>query len=128
MLSVLLMLLIAAQPVQAGFCDMKPSNGAPQQIGAQHAGMQHGSMQTGAQAEGEQDAAGHDCCAAADPEASTECDTMDQCGFCTVGTAAVPALDTPFAAPTFDYRAMMGADQITPSHALPPFRPPTTVS
>jgi hypothetical protein len=142
MLSVILVLLIAAQPVQAGFCAMEPPDGAPQNMGGQHmdmghmgaphAGMRHASMQSGMQsgmqADAAPDTARHDCCAAADPESGPACDTLDQCGSCMAGTAAVPALATPFAAPTFGYRATMGADQITPSHALPPFRPPTTVS
>lgn len=119
MLSVILVLMIAAQPVQAGFCDMEPSGGAPQPMGMQHEGMQH---ETG------HDGASHDCCAAASPESGPGCDTFDQCGSCMAGTAAVPTLNTPYAVPAFGSRALLATDQVLPSHASPPYRPPTTIS
>ncbi len=119
MLSVILVLMIAAQPVQAGFCDMQPSGGAPQAMDMQHAGMQH---ETG------RDGSGHDCCASPDAESGPGCDTLDQCGSCMAGTAAVPALHTPCAVLAFSSRVILGADQVTPSHASPPYRPPTAIS
>jgi hypothetical protein len=124
MLSVILVLVIAAQPVQAGFCDMEPSDGAPQPMNMQHADMQHEGMQH----EMGHDGANHDCCASPDAESDPGCDTLDQCGSCTAGTAAVPALNTPYAVPAFGSRVLLATDLVLPSHAAPPYRPPTTIS
>jgi hypothetical protein len=124
MLSVILVLMIAAQPVQAGFCAMEPSDGAPQHMDMQHEGMQHEGMQH----EMGRDGAGHDCCAAADPESDPGCDRLDQCGSCMAGAAAVPALDGASAAPACKHRALLTTDQVAPSHAAPPYRPPTSIS
>ena len=123
-LSVILVLMIAAQPVQAGFCDMEPSGGAPQPMNMQHADMQHEGMQH----EMGHDGASHDCCAAANPDSGPGCDTLDQCGSCMAGTAAVPTFNTPYALPAFGSRVLLATDQVLPSHAAPPYRPPTTIS
>jgi hypothetical protein len=129
MLSVILVLMIAAQPVQAGYCAMEPSEGAPQHMDMQHEGMQHEGMQHGGmQHEMGHDGASHDCCAAANPESGPGCDTLDQCGSCMAGTAAVPALNTPYAVLAFGSRVLLATDQVLPSHAAPPYRPPTTIS
>jgi hypothetical protein len=66
MFSIILVLLIAAQPMPAGFCDMQSSGDAPQPAKMQHAGMPHAGMQhAGMQHDPTADGASHDCCAAA---------------------------------------------------------------
>jgi hypothetical protein len=128
MLSVILVLMIAAQPVQAGFCDMEPSDGTPRYAHTEHAGMQHAGMQhAGMQDDGGQGAASHDCCTA-DPESTPSCDPLDQCGSCTTGLAAVPALNGPNAMPPYSHRVLLTPGQVAPSHASPPYRPPTSIS
>lgn len=124
MLSVILVLMLAAQPVQAGFCAMKLAGGGPAHMDMQHPGMQHEGMQH----EMESDGTSHDCCAAANPEADPNCDRLDQCGSCMAGLAAVPALDGASSVPACKYRAVLTTDQVAPSHAAPPYRPPTTIS
>jgi hypothetical protein len=139
MLSVILVLLIAAQPVQAGFCAMQPAGGAPQPMSMRHAGMQPADMQyangqhAGMQHEGMQhevghDGASHDCCAAANPESDPGCAGLDQCGSCTASLAAVPALSRVCALPAAGDRALPIASQLAPSHAAPPYRPPSAIS
>jgi len=124
MLSTILVLLIAAQPVQAGFCDMQPSDGAPQPVSMQHAGMQHAGMQH----EPGPDGVSHDCCSSANPESDPGCAGLDQCGSCTAGLAAVPALSRACALPAASDRVLPIAGQLAPSHAAPPYRPPSTIS
>lgn len=124
MLSIILILLIAAQPVQAGFCDMQPSGGATQDMDTQHAGMQHEGMPS----EPGQDSNSHDCCASANPESDPGCAGLDQCGSCTAGLAAVPALSRACALPAASDRVLPVAGQLAPSHAAPPYRPPSIIS
>lgn len=129
MLSVILALIFAAQPLQAGFCAMEPSGSPAQQADTQHAGpqpgqMQHDSMQHAKGRPGSD----HGCCASPDVESNPGCDTLDQCGSCMAGTAAVPALNAPFTVRAFSCLTMLCEDQVAPSHASPPFRPPTTIS
>jgi hypothetical protein len=100
-----------------------------QHQGMQHQGMQHESMQRAAmQYEGGQGARGQDCCEAADSESPPNCDRLDQCGSCLAGLAAVPALNGPCLVPAYSHRVLLTSDQVTPSHASPPYRPPTSIS
>lgn len=129
MLSVILVLMIAAQPVQAGFCVMQPSGGAPQPMNMQHADTQHAGMQhEGMQHEMGDDGASQDCCAAANPESDAGCAGLDQCGSCTASLAAVPAVSRACALPAFSDRVLPIAGQLAPSHAAPPYRPPSAIS
>jgi hypothetical protein len=97
---------------------MDPSGGATRHADMQHDGMQH---------EGGQGATRHDCCPA-DPESAPSCDPLDQCGSCTTGLAAVPGLSGPGALSPGSHRALLTPGQVAPSHALPPYRPPTIIS
>jgi hypothetical protein len=129
MLSVMLVMLIAAQPVQAGFCDMQPSGGATQAFSMQHTGMQHAGMQhDGMPSEPGHDSNSHDCCLSANPESDPGCAGLDQCGSCTAGLAAVPALSRACALPAASDRVLPVAGQLAPSHAAPPYRPPSIIS
>jgi hypothetical protein len=116
-LAAILILMIAAQPVQAGFCDMDPSGGSDV-----HAGMQHGDAARGDE---------HGCCqpadAGSDTDSDTDCADMP-CGTCAAGVLAVlsaPALAAPL--PDGAY-SDFGDGRITPSHAAPPYRPPSFIS
>lgn len=114
LLAALLMFMIAAQPVQAGFCDLGLSGAADP-----HAAMQHGQGS---------DASGHDCCQPADAaNPDRGCSDMP-CGTCTAGVQAV-AFAAPVAAHLPAFREVVLSDgQITPSHSSPPYRPPTYIS
>ena len=117
LLAALLVFMIAAQPVQAGFCDTEPSGSSNA-----HAGMQHG---------GAPEHGAHDCCQSpgADSESDGGADCSDmRCGSCVAGAQAIPpaaALPTP--APSMPLERL-GTDGICPSHASPPFRPPIHIS
>jgi uncharacterized protein involved in copper resistance len=129
MFSIILVLLIAAQPMQAGFCAMPSSGDAPQPANMQHAGMQHAGMQhPGMQHDPAADGAGHDCCAAANPDSDPGCAGLDQCGSCTASLAAVPALSRPCVLPAASDRVLPIAGRLAPSHAAPPYRPPSVIS
>ena len=128
-LSVILVLLIAAQPVQAGFCDMRPSGDAPPASHLQHGAMQNAAMQhDGKQHAAGADSARHDCCAATNPESDPGCAGLDQCGSCTISLAAVPALSRLCALPAAGVRASPLVGQLALSHSAPPYRPPSAIS
>lgn len=134
LLSVILVLMIAAQPVQAGFCDMGPSDGAAQQAPMQNdeqhdghrdgqRGMQHDQQHgSGAQA------SGHDCCDAQGSRPDQDCDGFSHCATCIAGLAALPVQDGPAAALHYAYRLPLTEGQVPPSHTSPPYRPPTAIS
>jgi DNA-binding transcriptional LysR family regulator len=120
LLAAILVFMITAQPVQAGFCDMQPSGDS-----AAHAGMQHGGMQHDTQEDGRQ---GHDCCAPADEDGSRDCDNMVQCGTCSVATAAVAVEPAIAPVPEWALRSYLNGSGVPPSHASPPYRPPIFIS
>lgn len=125
-LSVILVLMIAAQPVQAGFCDMGPSDGAAQHTPMQHDGQhdgQHG-MQHGSGAP----ASGHDCCDAQVSRPDQDCEGLSHCATCIAGLAALPVQDGQAAAGHYAYRLPLTESQVPPSHSAPPYRPPTAIS
>jgi hypothetical protein len=111
LLAVILVFMIAAQPVQAGICDMMQSDG--------HAGMQH---------DGGDPAAGHDCCEPDGSDQGSDCDNMVQCGSCAAGLAGIASLPGQVSSPVATRLALLGDGCISPSHAAPPFRPPTHIS
>jgi hypothetical protein len=114
-LAVILVFMIAAQPVTAGFCDMMQSDG----LTDMHAGMQH---------DGGGDAAGHDCCEPDGSDQSSDCDNPVQCGSCAAGLAGITTLQSQASAPVATHPMPFGEGRISPSHAAPPFRPPTHIS
>jgi hypothetical protein len=113
-LATLLVLMIAAQPAQAGFCDMEPSGNV-----SAHAGMQH-DQDPGSTA--------HDCCSPADFDEDQGCTDMVPCGFCGSGVLAVAFVahfDTPL---LWADQNALGHGCILPSHTSVPFRPPISIS
>jgi hypothetical protein len=115
LLAVILVLMIAAQPVQAGICDMTQSDGQTDM----HAGMQH---------DGGDAASGHDCCEPDGSDQGSGCDNRVQCGSCAAGLAGISSLQGPVATPVATHLVLLGDGRISPSHAAPPFRPPTHIS
>lgn len=117
LLVAMLVLMIAAQPVQAGFCDMERSGDS-----GSHASMQHGM---------DAENSAHDCCqlprVGSDPGRDSGCSDMP-CGTCVAGVLAIPpAASLPALAPV---GALINLYEgvITPSHSSPPFRPPIFIS
>ena len=113
-LAVMLGLMIAAQPVQAGVCDMEEA-GDPMQ----HAGMLHDSGD---------DASAHSCCLPSDNDEGADCADMAQCAPCASATAAVPSVAATSAPESAQHRPWSHAGQLAPSHTSPPFRPPKHIS
>ena len=114
----MLVLMLAAQPLAARYCDMEPSDSA-----AQHAGMQPG-MQHGSDAEDP----GHACCDSPAPQPDRECDGFSHCVTCVVGMTALPVHQEQLLAPGYAYRMPLTESRVPPSHTSPPYRPPTAVS
>lgn len=113
LLAAMLVLMIAAQPVQAGFCDMDLSGDS-----SSHAGMQHG-MDT--------DSSAHDCCQSPDRDRDMGCSDMP-CGTCVAGVLAIPPASSLPALTPVGALINLYEGVITPSHSSPPFRPPIFIS
>ena len=100
---------LAAQPLQASFCDMHDAQGMSHS--------QHGDMQDDSEG-------GMDCCDHGPSESSDNCDSMSICG---ASTAAGVTIDTfPI---TIAYSASSHDQLANSGHPLncfkpPPFRPP----
>ena len=115
LLAVILVLTIAAQPVQAGICDMMQ----PDSQADMHAGMQH---------DGGDAAAGHDCCEPDGDGQASDCDNMVRCGSCVAGVAGIAMPQSQASSPVAIHLTPLGDGSISPSHTAPPFRPPTHIS
>jgi hypothetical protein len=143
LLAAILVFMIAAQPVQAGFCDMQPSgdsaadtamhqDGMPHS-GMQHSGMQHSGMQySGMQHSGAGHPSGHDCCERGNKDKAapgTGCGHNTTCGSCSAGlsAAAVPSVEI-LTSWNSEYRPAMLASHVVIRHTSPPFRPPIDLS
>lgn len=113
-LSALLVLMIAAQPVQAGFCDMELHGDATATAGQQH----HPGEPAG----------DHSCCDPADGDDGTTCSDRLHCGSCAGTVAAVAAGPSVAAPPDRATPWPLSGEGITPSHARPPYRPPIAIS
>jgi hypothetical protein len=117
----ILVFLIAAQPVGAGFCDMDASGGSPGQAAMTHHGATQGMDQHG----------GHDCCDTGrgdDTRTAPGCGHDMNCGSCVTGMSAVLAFHEPLAARLPAYRPVPTQSQLFTRHTAPPFRPPISVS
>jgi hypothetical protein len=104
-LTLMLVMMISTQPLQAGFCDMDMS-----QDNSHHP-------------EQSEDTS-HDCCDTDDSETPQGCDGNMHCGFCSANTSALP--DTLKVKPTWVnyYSPNLLSGIVLPSHSSPPFRPP----
>lgn len=106
--------MIAAQPVQAGFCDMDLSGS-----GADTAPPQH--HQDGGADE-------HGCCEPPETEEDQCCGDRLDCGFCSSGVSAAPGVGTTPVVPESPILPMLNGGGIAPSHSAPPYRPPIDIS
>jgi len=113
LLTALLVFMIAAQPVQAGFCGMGSSGDS-----GPHAAMQH---------DQEPQPAGHDCCQTPDSDGDQNCSEMP-CGSCATGLQAVPLAAQLVAIRPVTQHFSLGEGWVSPSHTSPPFRPPISNS
>lgn len=103
----ILVLLIAAQPVQAGVCAMDTGDDPPT---AHHADMAASS--------------GHACCDTDDTDPRDACDTGMNCGMCFVSVSALPMIPRVEPAWSRPVYGEFSTGVILPSHSSPPFRPP----
>jgi len=121
LLALILMFVIAAQPVGAGFCDMESAGET-----ADHTAMsQHGATQ-------ENDShSGHDCCdpgLVGDNRPASDCNFDMDCGFCVAGMSAVAPLPNQLSFWLRVYRSSAILRPLITRHTSPPFRPPISVS
>ena len=109
LLSLILILAISAQPLQAGFCVMGTEQGQPV-VMDMSTEMNHGEN--------------HDCCETDTPETQESCEGGSHCGHCTVASPALPSvLRVPVAwLPAGEFEISAGVRLC--SHSSPPFRPP----
>jgi len=118
-LAAILAIMIAALPVQVGFCDMQPSGGEDPHMAMQHGDGDHGQ------------ARGHDCC---NPGVDTDdgqdpgCDGMSHCGPCAAGLVAVFTGAAPVVMPVAATSHFETSATLAPSNSSLPFRPPIYIS
>ena len=108
-LAAFLVLMIAAQPVQAGFCDMDVGGDSPAAAGQHHS-------------DGASD--GHACCDKNDDSDGPSCSDRMHCGSCATGVAALLPATLPASLPELGSPAPFAGGVIAPAHAAPPYRPP----
>ena len=104
-LTLLLVLVISAQPLQAGFCDMdlgQNTSHHPEQA----------------------DDTDHGCCDTDDSESLQDCDGKMHCGFCSANASALPDTLKVKATWVNYYSPGLSSGVVLPSHSSPPFRPP----
>ena len=115
-LFLMLILLIAAPPVQAGYCAMEAGQGP---------------MEAPQESPGDSDSDGHDCCpkgkAPAAPDETpgdVDCSAGAHCNACFLVAAALPENPAPPSAVpgATCFSSIRGL--MAPSHSHPPFRPP----
>lgn len=109
LLTLVLILAISAQPLQAGFCAMGMDQGQSSSTDMSM-DMDHGD--------------GHECCETDTNEADGSCEGGSHCGHCTLASPAIPSvLRVPVAwQPAGEFEISAGV--LLPSHSSPPFRPP----
>lgn len=108
-LILMLALLIAAPPVQAGLCDMDHDQEASQNKEMSH----HG-----------QDNNGHDCCESDDKESAHFCDNAIDCNNCSSALFAVTAINAKAFPWSRVSHCSLADSRLASSHSSPPFRPP----
>jgi len=108
-LILIIAILIAMPPVQAGSCDMDQGQEA-----VQHAGMQH---------DGQGDTK-HDCCDSDDDETAPDCSDAMQCGHCSIGAPAIMMSLAKTIQWQHSYNCGFSEQCLPPTHSSPPFRPP----
>ena len=113
LLAAILVFMLAAQPVQAGFCDM--DSDAVAAPGQQH----HPETDSNDD---------HGCCDPSDGDDRLPCSERMHCGSCSIGVAAIPIAAVPASAPQWSAPLALSDGVLAPSHASPPYRPPIIIS
>lgn len=108
-LTLILILAICAQPLQAGFCAMDMDQGQSQ-------GMAH-DMDT-------ENSDGHGCCDPEESDSGDACESGMHCGFCTAGVSLLPEALRVSPVWHHGYAFELSDGRVLPSHASPPYRPP----
>ena len=108
-LTLILILAVCAQPLQAGFCAVEADQYQVYDM-EMPLGMDHPD--------------GHDCCQGDDSGTDDVCESGPHCGSCSMGPPAIPTLSKFFL--TWQSASSFGGvDSLLPhSHSSPPFRPP----
>jgi hypothetical protein len=124
-LTLLLTLAVACLPLQAFACEMNPGqamdHSATQMSSMDHSAMPMSHMDPTAQAGG----AGANCC---DPQAATasgDCASFMHCGSCVAATPLFSHLPQAALVSLHILAVTMASGEIAPSHASPPYHPPT---
>jgi hypothetical protein len=113
-LAAILVCMIAAQPVQAGFCDMDMGRDSSPDAGQQH------------HPDGPSD--GHACCDPEDDSEGSTCSDRMHCGSCATGVAAILPAYLPASLPVLAGPLPLSGGVIAPAHDAPPYRPPILFS
>jgi len=111
-LTLLLALAVACLPLQAFACNM----GQGEQM--DHSAVHMSQMD-------HPDATGSNCCDPEDADSSGDCAGFEHCGSCTAGTSINSPLPQLAVICLQTSAVDSGSGEITPSHASPPYHPPT---
>ena len=113
--------LIAAQPLQATYCDMHASQGTSHD---QHGDMQnHHAMDTDMDMDMDTDG-GMDCCDHDPSDPSDGCDAMSHCGAASAGAVTIDSTPVSVAFATNPQLHLANSGQPLTRFSSPPFRPP----
>jgi len=106
-LTLLLVLAISTQPLQAGICDMdmEKSQESPHHMQDSENGR-------------------HDCCDSDESDSQDGCDSEMKCGFCFANLSAQPGAIKLSSTWVNLFSLDLSSGVILPSHSPPPFRPP----
>ena len=108
-LTLILILAISAQPLQAGFCAMDMEQGQSSEM-EMPTGMDHSDD--------------HACCDPQDSDSDDACENGSHCGFCTAVTPLMPTVVRVADLWTCAHGFASEGGDLLPSHSSPPFRPP----
>ena len=111
-LTLLLTLAVACLPLQAFACTMDQAEPMD------HSAMDMGQMDHGS-------GSGTSCCDPEDAASSGDCAGFEHCGSCTAGTSINSPLPQLAVMCLHTNAVDNGSGEITPSHASPPYHPPT---
>ena len=108
-LSLILILAISAQPLQAGFCAIDIGQGSSADMASQ--------MDMS-------DSDDHSCCDPEESESDTGCEAGMHCGMCTAAVPLVPEIPRIASILNSSHVSMLEGGHLLPSHSSPPYRPP----
>lgn len=108
-LTLILILAISTQPLQAGFCAVDMQQGQP----------------SGTQMPMDMDHSDdHGCCDTQNSDSDESCENGSHCGFCTAAAPLIPSSVRIGAHWVYAYDFDAANGNLLPSHSSPPFRPP----